>query len=190
MAICPNLGLADPHATKPREGGVLEDYSESADDTSCVSEEVKESHVSSDPNKDRVSSLARSDRQIIIEPDILQGMSGAARKKFKECVEETANDLAKEASRLELTERGEGLKQEINATMVSKAYDLIRQPPIGQASTRISALIAQLVAFAGNIFISIIPSFGAPYLRWTATAVCVIMTLPAAAYAIFSVRRR
>ena len=131
-----------------------------------------------------------NDSQNAIELDMSGGMSDAAREQFKECVKKYGSALAREASRLEEAGREEGLVPEITATMVAKANDYLRNPPVGQASLRVPALVSQILAFVGAI---LTPIFGATlhsYWQWALAVVCGVMASIAQGYAIFSVRRK
>lgn len=129
--------------------------------------------------------------QIIIDLDIIGGMTETACERYKDCIVRFAGALAREASRLEEADRAEDVeKPEITTTMVVKANDLIRHPPIDRPPTSIRILIAQAVAFAAAM---LTPIFGAnlhSVWQWTVTVLCGIIAVIAQIFAIIAVRRR
>ena len=132
-----------------------------------------------------------SNSHLIVEVDISGGMSDTACKQYKESIEKFASALAREASRLEEADRAKELDMpEITATMVAKANELLRNPPVDRSGTRISFLLAQASAF---VFAMLTPIFGATlhsYWQWTVAVTCGIIASAAQIYAIFSVRRK
>jgi hypothetical protein len=129
--------------------------------------------------------------QVVIDLDVIGGMTDSACKRYKECILKFASALAREASRLEEADRAEDLdKPEITTTMVVKANNLIRHPPIQRPQTSIPILVAQALAFATAM---LTPIFGANLhskWQWTATFLCGIMATASEVFAIVAVRRR
>ena len=170
-------------------GTVEDDAALASVDASSLVSNLGQHQTSSNPNQN--GSSTGNKHQIVIEPDMSGGMSDAACGQYKDCVGKFASALAREASRLEEAARAKELDMpEITATMVAKANDLLRNPPVGQASTRIPALLAQAVAFVGAM---LTPIFGVTlhsYWQWTVAVTCGIIACAAQVYAIFSVRRR
>jgi hypothetical protein len=128
---------------------------------------------------------------IVLDGDILGGMSDRACERYKDCIVKFAGSLAREASRLEEADRAEEVdKPEITATMIVKANDIIRNPPTIRPPTSIPTLIAQAVAFTAAL---LTPIFGADLhsdWQWTVTVLCGIIAVVAQVFAIIAVRRR
>jgi hypothetical protein len=129
--------------------------------------------------------------QIIIDLDIIGGMTETACERYRDCIVKFAGALAREASRLEEADRAEDVdKPEITTTMVVKANDLIRHPIIDPPSPRIVIIIAQAVAFAAAMLTPIFGSNLHSDWQWTVTVLCGILAVVAQIFAIIAVRRR
>jgi hypothetical protein len=134
---------------------------------------------------------ANNNSQIIIDLDITGGMTDTACGHYKDCIVKFASALAREASRLEEADRAEDVKKpEITATMVVKANDLIRHPPVDVPPTSIHILVAQAVAFAAAMLTPIFGSALHSPWQWTITVLCGILAVVAQVFAIVAVRRR
>jgi hypothetical protein len=129
--------------------------------------------------------------QIIIDLDIISGMTESACEHYKGCIFKFAGALAREASRLEEADRAEDIDiPEITATMVVKANDLIRHPPVERTQTSIPILIAQALAFAAAMLTPIFGSNLHSKWQWTVTILCGILATASEVFAIIAVRRR
>ncbi len=165
------------------------------DDTTSISivdplEDIRDQREPHGSSKS-VPGFAPDSAQLVIELDIIDGMSDNARERYKECITKFAGALAREASRLEEADRAEDCdKPEITTTMVVKANDLIRHPSIDRASVSIPILVAQALSFVAAI---LTPIFGAELhsaWQWTVTVLCGIIALVSQVFAIVTVRRR
>jgi hypothetical protein len=157
--------------------------------TGPESRAVKQGELSPSPSD--TPGIADGNAQIVIDPDIIGGMTDTACERYKDCIVKFAGALAREASRLEEADRAEDVeKPEITATMVVKANDFIRHPPSSAPLATIPILTAQAVAFATAM---LTPIFGAALhsaWQWTVTIICGILALVAQIFAIVAVRRR
>jgi hypothetical protein len=137
------------------------------------------------------SDLAAEGARIVIDLEILGGMSTNAHNKYKVCVKKFASSLAREASRLEEEDRAEDVdRPEITTSMVIKANELIRRPPAVRVPTSIPLIAAQSMAF---VMAMLTPIFGATLhsaWQWTATIVCGIIALTSQIFAIVAARRK
>jgi hypothetical protein len=161
----------------------------SPDDIGLPVPSPREGGAASQPDPDEQTDIGTS---ILLNLDILSGLSDSARIHYKECIKKFASALAREASRLEEADRAEEAdKPEITTTMVVKANDLLRRPPSNDATSSISTVLAQTASFGLGIMTPIIFGAGLPSpWQWTTTIICGILAVICQTYAIVVVRRR
>jgi hypothetical protein len=146
----------------------------------CLVEDENEASLPSDKST-----------QMLINLDTMGGMSETACERYKDCIIRFAGALARETSRLEEADRAEDVdKPEITATMVAKANELIRHPPIDPSSSGVSILASQAVAFAAAMVTPILGGYLHSPWQWTITVLCGILALSSQLFAIVAVRRR